>query len=755
MVRRLGATAGALVLMLLLLTPPPALAAGFIVTANRVGAGLVSDPAPDGCSLDDCSLREAVIAANSAPGADVITFQSPGTIRLTESRAEVPDSHDPTTQDLDVSDELVIMGSGVRIESGLAMVTEDSRAITATAPLTLDGISVQGFEVALDGAAVHSSSERTQIHDSTFAGNIAKNGGAVAIADGDVVISDSVFHDNGGLLTDFGGAISVSPGASGLRVVESTFLRNTSALGAMALDARPTGYVDIIRSSFVSQVVVNEGMASRGLPAATVEIQDPATGASIINSTFSGNRGKFVADLASSATPVRLLFTTHVNGTTVEPGVVVEAGSGQISVSGSAFSGPTQTCGNGVTSAGHSVFVDAGCPTPGVGDVVNTNLGLLELDPTTGVHYPSPGSPVVDVFPAPDCAEGMLFDQIGHTRMFGAGCDAGAAEFVGEVGPVLPISRRCEGGMAASPESRVVRLQGATRIQTATAISQRICSDGQAPAVVLARADDFADAQAGTPLAVRYGAPTLLSYPQSLHPATRTEIQRILPAGGTVFLLGGTAALSGEVQAEIEAMGYQTVRFAGDNRFSTATTIADLGLANPSRLVVADGGRFIDAILAGSLASGFLAADPPGAAVILTSGPEIQEDAFAYIDAVFRGTDIFAIGADVGELVGDPVLVGADATDLSLRVADLTVSPTTVGVATTADFPDALAGSALIGRVDTGPGVMLLTGGVDLERSISNYLSDNVSSIRQVVIFGGTAVIGEEVLRDIEQALST
>ena len=65
-----------------------------------------------------------------------------------------------------------------------------------------------------------------------------------------------------------------------------------------------------------------------------------------------------------------------------------------------------------------------------------------------------------------------------------------------------------------------------------------------ARAVVLARADAFADGLAGTPLAAALGGPLLLTSSDHLDTVTRDEIARVLPEGGRVVLLGGPAALS-------------------------------------------------------------------------------------------------------------------------------------------------------------------------------------------------------------------
>src|SRR5690349_9235903 len=68
------------------------------------------DPAPDGCFFNDCSVREAVIAANAAPGADRIVLRS-GTYNLTRIDSS-PDSHDATVGPLWVTSSMTFVGAG-------------------------------------------------------------------------------------------------------------------------------------------------------------------------------------------------------------------------------------------------------------------------------------------------------------------------------------------------------------------------------------------------------------------------------------------------------------------------------------------------------------------------------------------------------------------------------------------------------------------------------------------------------------------
>lgn len=95
----------------------------------------------------------------------------------------------------------------------------------------------------------------------------------------------------------------------------------------------------------------------------------------------------------------------------------------------------------------------------------------------------------------------------------------------------------------------------------------------QASHVVLARVDVFADALAGSVLTG--DAPLLFTTGGVLDNDTAQEIRRVLPGGGTVYLLGGEAALSGAVEAAVQAFGYTPVRLAGPSRIETALAVAD------------------------------------------------------------------------------------------------------------------------------------------------------------------------------------
>lgn len=110
-------------------------AANFTVTRN-------DDPIPDGCAVDDCSLREAILAANTTAGPDEITLGSDtytlSIIGTGENAA--------ATGDLDISEDLVINGAGPNLTIIDGAQIDRVFHITPTGNVTLSGITIQnGF----------------------------------------------------------------------------------------------------------------------------------------------------------------------------------------------------------------------------------------------------------------------------------------------------------------------------------------------------------------------------------------------------------------------------------------------------------------------------------------------------------------------------------------------------------------------------------------------------------------------------------
>ena len=297
----------------------------------------------------------------------------------------------------------------------------------------------------------------------------------------------------------------------------------------------------------------------------------------------------------------------------------------------------------------------------------------------------------------------------------------------------------------------VDRLGGPERITTAVAGSQEVFDDGAANAVVLTRSDEFPDAQAGTPLAVDRDAPLLLSEPSALNPTTEEEILRVLPAGGTVYLLGGPVALSQAVEDRVAELGFVPVRLGGENRFGTAVEIAS-ELGDPTDLLIANGGSFAEAIVAGAAATTV----DGGAAVLLTSGVSVPPETAAYLDGRADAPSLTAIGSDAAAAFSEaPAILGDTPSDLAVSVATTYfANPAAMGVATDAVFADGLTGGAIVNRPGIGPGPILLTPTDTLPDVLATYLEANRDTIGRLLIFGGPAAVSAEVEEQINAILA-
>ena len=154
-------------------------------------------------------------------------------------------------------------------------------------------------------------------------------------------------------------------------------------------------------------------------------------------------------------------------------------------------------------------------------------------------------------------------------------------------------------------------------VAEATALSQAAFRPGEATHAVLARADLFADAMAGGPLAGGKG-PVLLNAGDTLDPRVSAELERVLPRGGRVYVLGGESAVAPAV-ADAMRTRWQVIRLAGPGRAETAASIADwvLRASGGDRVLVARAGPDSAVPWADALAGGAYGAWS-GVPVVLT-----------------------------------------------------------------------------------------------------------------------------------------
>jgi len=295
-------------------------------------------------------------------------------------------------------------------------------------------------------------------------------------------------------------------------------------------------------------------------------------------------------------------------------------------------------------------------------------------------------------------------------------------------------------------EDAALRVSGSDRIATAIAASESRYPSGGAESVILARADVFADALAGTPLAARLEAPLLLTGSTGLDPRVEAELQRVLGGPGRVVLLGGAVALAPAVEARVVELGHGVVRHAGPDRFGTAVAIAGRGLGNPGTLLLATGRDFPDALAGGA------AAAEAGAAVLLTDGATNPAATRDYVSA-HPTAERFAIGGPAA--AADPTataVAGTDRFDTAAEVARRFFrSPQTVGLASGGDFPDALSGGAH-GAAEGAPLLLVLPS--DVPAATQGYLTEHRGTLSRAYVYGGPAAVEETVLDQVLAAIN-
>ncbi|HBW34085.1 S8 family serine peptidase [Desulfosporosinus sp. BICA1-9] len=242
------------------------------------------------------------------------------------------------------------------------------------------------------------------------------------------------------------------------------------------------------------------------------------------------------------------------------------------------------------------------------------------------------------------------------------------------------------------PLTTSLHLNGDDRIATAIQVADSAYPTG-ADTVILARADDYSDALAGVPLAYKYSAPILLTYPDSLDSRVMAAIQHLSPK--SIYLLGGTGAISSGIELDLSQIS-SVYRLAGANRYATAAQIA-LTLGTIGKAVIVSGENFPDALSIASIAA------ERGEPILLTDNDDsVPLETLNALNTLWV-TDTLVVGgsavvssAALEQLPGPVRLAGVDRYATNQMVIDAFPSAgKLITVASGEDFPDALTGSVL------------------------------------------------------------
>lgn|GEM_PF-237722 len=304
---------------------------------------------------------------------------------------------------------------------------------------------------------------------------------------------------------------------------------------------------------------------------------------------------------------------------------------------------------------------------------------------------------------------------------------------------------------------RTRRLAGSGREATAATIARTLHPEGT-DQVLLASARTFPDALAGGPLAAASGSALLLAGAEQLSEVTLQALEDLGPRH--VILLGGTAAIGEEVEADLRRRGYDVSRVAGRTRTETAAQVAG-PLAGSQRVFLAFAGGFADALSAAAPA-GML-----GAPILLsgsTSLPEATREALGRSEA----TEVLVVGGSA--VIGEEVV--AELEDMGMRVTRLAgpsrfataaavnawaqatipgLAPGGLVVASGGTFPDALAGGPLAAGLDQ---LLMLVPSWDVtaDPDAQAYLAArSAAGLSQITLLGGAAALTDYQRLQLEE----
>ena len=319
---------------------------------------------------------------------------------------------------------------------------------------------------------------------------------------------------------------------------------------------------------------------------------------------------------------------------------------------------------------------------------------------------------------------------------------------------------------AAAEHVTPARVEGETRYGTAANIAS-LTFEG-ADVAHLVTGETFPDALAASFAAGASDGPILLTTADEVPQPTWDALDELDVT--TVVLVGGTDAISSEVENEVRDEGYRTDRITGVNRYQTASAVAmrygvsgQVGTIDGDRVaMLASGADFPDALAAGPIAANMqfpLFLTPPDDTEVSVNTALEQ----LHIDVILLIGGDAAVSSSVERYYDDrgytvERVAGANRAATARVLADMARSR--LGwdmelqlLARGDDFPDALAGS-IHGAATTSP-ILLASSPTTLGTETARWLRNNCPQVEAVRAFGGAEAITAGTLAEAVGAANT
>lgn len=384
----------------------------------------------DGTGGPDCTLRDAIVAANTDTSrGGCPAGYGPDTITLAEGATYIL-----TMGEFVIQSQINIEGNGSVIERSSADGTPEFRIfyLSPDGNLTLNDLTISNGANPYEGGGVKNYSGTLTLKRSTINGNrnggiinlygaslniynsliSANSGGGIINLQGSVVIdhstiSGNIENRNGGGIHNYSGSVDI----------ENSTIRDNTGAGIVNL----YGEVDIENSTFSGNIENTNGGG----------IHNYYGSADIKNSTFSGNTA------SSNGGGIYNRGELRITNSTISENIAAGNGGGICNYGASlelantiiASQSSGADCSGTVTSLGYNLDSDGTCNLSSVGDFSGADPHLGPLQDNGGptrTHALLFGSPAMDGVPVSDCP--LNTDQRGVSRPKGMACDIGAFE---------------------------------------------------------------------------------------------------------------------------------------------------------------------------------------------------------------------------------------------------------------------------------------------------------------------------------------
>ena len=290
----------------------------------------------------------------------------------------------------------------------------------------------------------------------------------------------------------------------------------------------------------------------------------------------------------------------------------------------------------------------------------------------------------------------------------------------------------------------VTRIAGTNRFGTSQDIALMFKQNNNVDkldAVILANGDNFADALAGSYLAAVKNAPIIITR-AGKESEVNKYIRSILKSNGTIYVLGGTAAVPESCLNDLTGRGYDIERIAGNNRYLTNLAILDKAGVSGDTLLIATGTNYADS----------LSASATGLPMLLVKD-SLSDEQRSFLRE-HRGMKLIILGgtnavnstveSQLGSYGEVSRISGANRAGTSLEIAKkFFPEATTAVIAYSHNFPDGLCGGPLANQIKSP---LILTRDNDADATASYMKS---KGIKTGYVLGGTSVLSDSLVRKL------